>query len=179
MQKESNFKILKKVTSAFFSIIFLKDLIYSFLFYLLNRIYGVKKVNKKHGVKIRPGTIIRDPERVYLGKYTTIGVNNVLWAGKSQSIIKFGNYVMTGPGCCFFAFNHGMELSETPMVEQACNDQDIIIGDNVWFGANVTVLPGVEIGEGCIIAAGAIVTKNIPPYSIAGGNPAKVIKSRE
>lgn len=57
-------------------------------------------------------------------------------------------------------------------------DQDIIIEEDVWCGANVTILKGVTIGRGSIIAAGAVVTKNIPPYSIACGVPAKVIKKR-
>lgn len=50
------------------------------------------------------------------------------------------------------------------------------IGKNCWLGASVIVLPGVEIGEGCTIGAGSVVTKNIPPYSIAAGNPAKIIR---
>ena len=58
------------------------------------------------------------------------------------------------------------------------NDQDVIICDDVWIGANVTVLKGVNIGCGSIVAAGEVVTKNIPPYSIAGGVPARVIKDR-
>lgn len=57
-------------------------------------------------------------------------------------------------------------------------DQDVIIEEDVWCGANVTILKGVTVGRGSIIAAGAVVTKSIPPYSIAGGVPAKVIKQR-
>lgn len=57
-------------------------------------------------------------------------------------------------------------------------DKDVIIEEDVWCGANVTILKGVTIGRGSIIAAGAVVTKNIPAYSIAGGVPAKVIKKK-
>ena len=57
-------------------------------------------------------------------------------------------------------------------------DQDVVIEEDVWCGANVTILKGVTIGRGSIIAAGAVVTKDVPPYSIAGGVPAKVIKTR-
>lgn len=55
---------------------------------------------------------------------------------------------------------------------------DIVVGDDVWFGCNVTVLSGVTIGQGAVIAAGTVVTKNIPPYAIAGGVPAKILKYR-
>ena len=55
---------------------------------------------------------------------------------------------------------------------------NVYIGEDVWLGCNVTVLSGVNIGRGCIVAAGAVVNKSLPPYSIAGGVPAKVIKQR-
>ncbi|MDE6407021.1 MAG: hypothetical protein K2K48_06295 [Anaeroplasmataceae bacterium] len=55
-------------------------------------------------------------------------------------------------------------------------DKPVIIGDKTWLGANVTVLPGVTIGEGAVIGAGSVVTKDIPPYTVAVGNPCKVVK---
>lgn len=55
----------------------------------------------------------------------------------------------------------------------------VTIGNDVWIGQRVMIMPGVTIGDGCIIAAGAVVTKDIPPYSIAGGVPARVLKSRK
>lgn len=58
------------------------------------------------------------------------------------------------------------------------NDQDVIIEDGVWIGCNVTILKGVTIGRGAVVGAGSLVTKDVPPYAIAVGNPAKVIKSR-
>ncbi|WP_264367794.1 DapH/DapD/GlmU-related protein [Paraglaciecola mesophila] len=65
------------------------------------------------------------------------------------------------------------------MIEQGIVTAPVIIKDNVWIGYGVTILKGVEIGEGSIVAAGSVVTKNIPPYSIAGGIPSKVIKMRK
>mgnify|MGYP001020427694 FL=1 len=58
------------------------------------------------------------------------------------------------------------------------NDKDVIIEDDVWVGCNVTILKGVIIGKGTVVAAGSVVTKSCPPYSIIGGNPAKLIKMR-
>lgn len=168
--------LIKDMLFAFFSLTFIKDVLYSFSFYLFNRVHGLRKINKGKSVKIRPGTLIRDPERVSIGDYTSIGTNNVIWAGKNTGRIIFGKNVMTGPYCSFFGFNHGFELGDTPFIDQDCIDGDIVIEDNVWFGANVTVLANVRIGANSVIAAGSVVTKDIEPNTIVGGNVAKLIK---
>ena len=66
----------------------------------------------------------------------------------------------------------------TPKLEDLPLKGDTIVGNDVWIGQNVTVMPGVHIGDGAIIAANSVVTKDIPPYCIAGGNPCKVIRKR-
>ncbi len=91
--------------------------------------------------------------------------------------ISIGNDVMIGPKTIIWGRDHGMELG-IPMKKQPHSKKPIIIGNDVWIGAGVIILKGVEIGEGCVIGAGSVVTKSIPPFSIAVGNPAKVIKSR-
>ncbi|GAC23344.1 galactoside O-acetyltransferase [Paraglaciecola mesophila KMM 241] len=75
--------------------------------------------------------------------------------------------------------DHKHDKIGVPMIEQGIVTAPVIIKDNVWIGYGVTILKGVEIGEGSIVAAGSVVTKNIPPYSIAGGIPSKVIKMRK
>lgn len=92
--------------------------------------------------------------------------------------ITFGNDVMIGPKTVIWGRDHGMELG-TPMKEQPHDKQPIIIGDDVWIGASVTILKGISIGKGAVIGAGSVVTKNIPEYAIAVGNPARVVKYRE
>ena len=169
-------RYLKQVFLSFFSLTFIKDIFYSFSFHLINRVYGLKKIQKGKNIKIRPGTLIRDPERVCIGDNTTIGVNNIIWAGKHTSKIVFGKDVMTGPYCCFFAFNHGMNIEAIPFIEQDCIDGNITIGNNVWIGASVTVVSNVQIGDNVVIAAGAVVIKDIPPNMMVGGNPARIIK---
>lgn len=72
---------------------------------------------------------------------------------------------------------HGWEKS-TPMLAELPLKGDTIIGNDVWIGQNVMVMPGVHIGDGAIIAANSVVVKDIPPYRIAGGNPCKIIKKR-
>jgi acetyltransferase-like isoleucine patch superfamily enzyme len=82
-----------------------------------------------------------------------------------------------GPGVKIFSSNHNTSLG-VPMNIQPYVEKDIIIGNDVWLGAGVIVLTGVKIGDGAVIAAGSVVTSDIPPYTIAAGIPAKPIKRR-
>ena len=88
--------------------------------------------------------------------------------------VKFGKDVMVGPNCSFITTNHPLDIVERKKGLQWA--KPITIKDNVWICANVTVLSGVTIGENSIIAAGSVVTKNIPPNSLAMGVPCKVVK---
>ena len=89
--------------------------------------------------------------------------------------VSFGNNVMVGPNCGFYTTSHPLNSQiRSKGYQQA---KPIVVKDNVWICSNVVVLGGVTIGENSVIAAGSIVTKNIPPNSLAMGNPCKVIKS--
>lgn len=93
--------------------------------------------------------------------------------------VHIGNDVMMAPECVFYSVNHETSNTEVPMNAQGETDvRPIHIGNDVWLGRRVMVMPGVTIGDGCIIAAGAVVTKDIPSYSVAGGVPARIIESR-
>jgi acetyltransferase-like isoleucine patch superfamily enzyme len=97
--------------------------------------------------------------------------------------IQIGNNVLTGKKILITDNSHGrfikewldMDPEERPVVSKG----PVIIEDNVWIGDKASILPGVRIGKGSIIAANAVVIKNVPPYSLVGGNPAKVIKTLE
>jgi acetyltransferase-like isoleucine patch superfamily enzyme len=102
---------------------------------------------------------------------------NCCISGESSGIF-IGKNVMIAPNCVLVAFNHGFDRLDIPMVQQPNKEAPIYIDDDVWIAANCTIACGVKIGTGSIIAANSAVTKDIPPYSIAGGVPAKVIKSR-
>ena len=91
--------------------------------------------------------------------------------------ITLGNHCLIASGCRFIDHDHGMERGRL-MKEQPCPGEPIIIGNDVWIGANAVVLKGVHIGDGAIVAAGAVVTKSIPPYEIWGGVPAKKLGTR-
>lgn len=94
--------------------------------------------------------------------------------------IIIGNYVLTGRWVTISDNNHGKtdynSLAIPPIKRPLVSKGSIQIGDNVWIGDKVTILANVKIGEGAVIAANSVVTKNVPPYSIAAGNPAKILK---
>lgn len=91
--------------------------------------------------------------------------------------ISIGNDVMIGPKTVIWGRNHGMARG-VPMREQAHVRGPIVIGNDVWISANVTILKGVNIGSGAVIGAGAVVTRDVPEFAIVVGNPARVIRFR-
>lgn len=111
---------------------------------------------------------------IVLGDYSSIGKNSFV-----QSGTYIGSHVMIAPDCGIYTMNHGHQRIDIPMREQGLTKpKHVIIEDDVWIGTKTVILPGVRIGKGAIIGAGAVVTKDIPPYSIAVGNPAIVKKRR-
>lgn len=122
--------------------------------------------------KFSPKLVIKN--NVSMSDFVHIGV---------VDYIEIGNNVLFGSKCYITDHNHGsysgVELSspdEVPVKRKLNSSGKVIIKDNVWIGEHVVVLPGVTIGKGCIIGANAVVSKNIPDYSIALGIPAKVVK---
>lgn len=112
---------------------------------------------------------------VSLGDNSGIGVN-----AQIASYVTIGNDVMMGPECMMYTTNHGMSRTDIPMWKQRSSEpRPIIIGDDVWIGSRVIILPGVHVGNGAVIGAGSVVTKNVEPYSIVAGNPAKLVRMRK
>lgn len=90
-----------------------------------------------------------------------------------------GSHVMIAPHVAILSSSHKFSRTDIPMILQGATDNNPpIIHDDVWIGRNAVIMPGVKIGKGCIVGAGAIVTKDAPPYSIVGGVPAKLIGTR-
>jgi acetyltransferase-like isoleucine patch superfamily enzyme len=112
---------------------------------------------------------------ITIGRNCFIGEYNVM---RGQGGIRIGNDVYTGPMVQIVAVNHVYADPDRPIREQGVTAQGIVIEDDVWIGAGATVVDGVTIGRGSVIGAGAVVTGDIPPYSIAVGTPAKPIKDR-
>ena len=87
---------------------------------------------------------------------------------------------MMGPYCIILTQNHEFSRTDINMIEQGYSEiKPVIIDDDVWIGARVTILPGIHVHEHSIIGAGAVVTHDVPAYSIVAGVPAKVIKMRK
>ena len=123
-------------------------------------------------VNIEKGAVITSAMEI--GDRSGVGINATMH-GK----VIIGKDVMMGPECIIYTQNHAFDRTDIPMLEQGFSpEKPVVIGDDVWIGGRVTILPGVHIGNGAIIGAGAVVTKNVPDYAIVGGNPAKVIKYR-
>lgn len=113
-----------------------------------------------------------------IGCHCSFGAyNHITCANK----IIIGDYCLTGKWVTITDNSHGEtdydSLSIPPIKRSITSKGAVVIGNNVWIGDKVTILPGVTVGDGVVIAANAVVTKDIPPYCIAGGNPAKILKS--
>jgi len=132
------------------------------------------------------GNVIFDVMDIF--SYSTISIGNDVFIGSgakfsaSQSSITIGNKIMFGPNVTIMGGDHNIGVVGSYMfdVKEKLpeNDLPIIIKDDVWVGCNVTILKGVTIGQGSIIAAGSVVIKSVEPYSIVGGVPAKKISQR-
>lgn len=132
-----------------------------------------KKIGKN--VNIEQGARFGFGESVCIGNNSGIGVNALI---PPNTII--GNDVMMAPDCIIYSSNHKYKDLSIPMNQQGHEDsKPTIIGNDVWIGGRVIILPGKKIGNGVIISAGSIVTKDLEDYGIYGGNPAKLIKSRK
>ncbi|MBR2927395.1 MAG: acyltransferase [Clostridia bacterium] len=94
--------------------------------------------------------------------------------------VTIGANVMMGPEVVIYTQTHKYDRTDIPMCEQGSTEpSEVVIEDDVWLGRRAIIMPGVRIGKGSIIGAGAVVTKDVPPYSVVGGVPARVIRTRE
>lgn len=111
---------------------------------------------------------------IEIGDYSEIGLNAYL-----NRDVKLGTHVLMGQNVTILTTNHEFEDPNTWIHDQGVRDRKpVVIGDDVWIGANSIILPGINIGKGAIIGAGSVVTKDLPPFAIAVGNPARVIRQR-
>lgn len=150
-----------------------------FAYQVINMASDRRHITVGKNTSIHPTTIIRYGQNVKIGDNCLINHNNLLQPGKGPNgTISIGNYVHTGVNVMFMAFNHGFYTTEIPTKEQDYMDAPIVVEDDVWIGGGSIILSGVTIGKGAIVGAGAVVNKDVPPYAIVGGVPAKVLKYR-
>ena len=108
---------------------------------------------------------------VIIGDNTRIGLHSTVIGP-----VEIGSNVNLAQGIVVTALNHNFTDCTKRIDEQGVSTAKVTIGNDVWIGANATVLPGVTIGNHCVVAAGAVVTKDVPPYSLVSGVPAKILK---
>lgn len=129
----------------------------------------------KCGGGISIGRRCRIHKNTVIGNYSGIG-----YGCEVNNGVTIGENVMMGPEVLIYTQNHRMDDPDVPMRTQGMRDlKPVLIEDDVWIGARVCILPGVTIGKGSVIGACAVVARDIPPYSVAVGNPARVVKTRK
>ena len=136
--------------------------------------FWAKRIAAKFGknVNIERGAVFGP--LLEIGDHSGIGINCEVYGP-----VKIGENVMMGPEVVIYTSGHRHDRTDVPMIEQGSDEvRPVTIGNDVWIGRRVMIMPGVAIGDGCVIGAGAVVTKDIPAYSIAGGVPARRLKSR-
>ena len=115
-------------------------------------------------------------ENIEIGDNVYIGGNSSIWGIGGLSI---GDNTIIGPRVTIHTSNHNWEHPTMLPYDNRSIMKKVEIGANCWLGDNVMICPGVHIGEGAVVAMGSVVTKDVPPLSLVGGNPAKVIKRRD
>ncbi len=150
---------------------------------------GVRLLGRS--IYISPNSTLSPKIRLIIGESTAVGSETQLGVdlqiGSHCTInagavvrgkVTIGDNVRIATGAQILGFNHGTESLDKPIYKQPITSKGIVIGNDVWVGANSIILDGVEVGSHSVIGAGAVVTKNVTQYSIIGGNPAKFLKSR-
>lgn len=129
---------------------------------------------------ISPGAILQG--NVKIGSDSSVQNYTVIVGygtpGEASGLISIGNGVRIAAHCMIIAGNHRFEDTSKPIHGQGIEPKPIVIEDDVWIGGSVNIIAGVTIGHGSVIGAGSVVTKDIPPMSVAVGAPAKIIKTR-
>jgi len=179
----------------------MKVLIYYFLYHL-REIRLKVTIYKQLNVFLPMGAAIHYPQNIRIGKKFTLGPgcqilcqdpengsriiigdsvalnSHVILNADRGGVIRIGDNVIIGPMSTLRAANHRFHRLDKPIREQGHRPGTITIEEGAWLGAGVIILPDVTIGKSSIVGAGSVVTKSVPPYFIAGGNPAKPIRSR-
>ena len=136
--------------------------------------FWAKKIINKCGENVNFERFSFFSPELEIGNNSGIGIRACI-----NGPVKIGNDVMMGQEVIIYTTRHNDDRIDVPIREQGMKDVvPVIIEDDVWIGGRVIILPGVTIGKGSIIGAGAIVTKDIPPYCVAVGVPAKVVRHR-
>jgi maltose O-acetyltransferase len=126
-------------------------------------------------VNVERGALFGDGTNIHIGDRSGLGINCRIYGP-----VFIGDHVMMGPDVTILTSNHRYDRLDTPMIDQGGTDhQPVTIEDDVWIGTHTIILPGVRVGNGAVVGAGSVVTKDVPSYAIVAGNPARLIKYRQ
>lgn len=129
--------------------------------------------------EVRPGSYIVGCSKISLGDRVVIRPGCMIHAASSnlELSVEIQDGAMLGSGCHIYVSNHSFSNPNIPIIDQGHDPSEkVIIRKGAWLGANVIILPGVDVGENAVIAAGAVVTKSVPPRVVVGGVPAVILK---
>lgn len=150
-------------------------------YYPGGKIYNFIRVALLKGFLKKIGTGCKIQENVYFGNGDNIEIGNNCKINENVKLrnVTMGDYVLIAPNVTINGGVHNYDNTEIPIVLQGGHWEKIKIGTDVWIATNVVVTAGVKIGNGCVIGAGTVVTKDCEDYGIYGGVPAKLIKKRK
>jgi len=137
------------------------------------KLFGAK-IGKK--VVYYPGVWVSPPSNIVIGNDVDLALNVLI---TTSGGVYIGDRTLIGYGTKILSSNHVIPDRDNRIFYAGHENKKVIIENDVWIGANCLILPGVIIGEGAVVAAGSVVTKNVKKFSVVAGVPAKVIKERE
>ncbi|HEX7034935.1 MAG TPA: acyltransferase [Pseudomonadales bacterium] len=144
--------------------------------WLRRKAYGARLKRLGEQTVMQVGFRVVNPENVEVGSHCNFADGVFITGGGGVTI---GNWVGFGPDTKIWSVNHRFDDPDRPWLLQGWERKPVVIEDDVWLGANVFVMPGVTIGRGAIVSAGAVVSKSIPPYALVAGNPGRVVGWRK
>lgn len=137
---------------------------------------GIAEADVGAGARVSPTVSVRNGGRVRIGAGAHVGQWSSLWAGDDSGTITIGDHALLAPNVYVTASNYDFVGRPGPVMDAPRRGRDVVIGRDSWLGVGVVVLPGVTIGDGAIVAAGAVVTRDLPPGCLAAGVPAVVVR---
>lgn len=111
---------------------------------------------------------------ISIGSGSGLGVNCSV-----HGPLRIGDNVMMGPEVTILTHTHNIERTDIPMGQQGMRVAEVVVGNDVWIGMRVVIMPGVKVGNGAVLGSCAVVTKDVPDFAVVGGVPAKIIKYRK
>ena len=145
-------------------------------FEIRRRLLGRHFQRSGPGLRLFPGMRLFGVQQLAVGANCWIGIDNTIQANGG---VEMGDNVLLGPGVKIWSVSHVYADPVRPIIEQGYEHKPVVIGSNVWIGANAFIMGGAHIGDGVVVSAGAVVGgKDVEPYAIIAGNPARKIGSR-